>query len=221
MRTGRFRRYPWLRPVCAGLISAQLLLACSMVRESNPPRTATEQLLIASAAERAAEQLASQIPKGQRIFVDTTYFEGTDSKYAIGAVRNHLLRSGARLVPDKANSDVVLEVRAGALSMDERQVLVGIPSFDLPIPLAGVLKVPEIALFSKRRREGVAMFAAAAYRPQDGSPAASAEPKLGYAHETGWRVLIFIGWKTRDYLPEGPETIVEPGAVKSESPQGG
>jgi hypothetical protein len=53
--------------------------ACSLTRESNPPRTATEEFLISTAIDRAVEGLKLDIPKSTSIYLDASDFEGTDS----------------------------------------------------------------------------------------------------------------------------------------------
>jgi hypothetical protein len=186
----------------AAITIASFLLACgcTTVRETSPQRTATEQLLISAAADKAAERLSLAIPKDTRVFVDATNFEGFDGKYAIAAVREHLLKGGARMATDRYSSDVLVEIRSGALSIDESQSLVGIPRF--PIPLAGALTIPELALYKKRVRRGVAKFAATGFKSTDGSYLASSEPQLGYSHETQWVVLLLVSWTATDVVPE-------------------
>ena len=53
-----------------------------------------------------------------------------------------------------------VEIRAGALSIDRRESLVGIPSVDIPVPLTQELSTPEIALYKSEAQEGVAKFVA-------------------------------------------------------------
>lgn len=131
----------------AGMILAMLMLgACTTMRESSPQRTATEQLLISTAVDRAVEQVNLKTPVGTKVFVDADQLEGSDGKYAAGAMKDRLLRGGAHLVADRGKADAVVEVRAGALSIDDKQTLVGTESFDVPVPLAGQFKIPEIAL---------------------------------------------------------------------------
>jgi hypothetical protein len=113
--------------------------ACTTVRETNPPRTATEELLISTAADRAADRLSPAIPNGTKVFVDATYLDGTDAKYATATMRDRLLKLGAHLVVDRKSADMVVELRAGSLSIDEHSFLIGIPSFAVPVPLAGTL----------------------------------------------------------------------------------
>jgi hypothetical protein len=181
--------------------TALLLVACSTEKETSPPRTATEQLLLSTAADRAVEQMALQIPSGKKVFVSTAYFEGVDSKYAVSAIRDRLLKQGVALTDERKEADAVVELRAGALSIDESETLVGIRSFDVPIPLAGPLTLPEIALFKRTERKGVARFAATSYGAKDGLLVASSDPKSGYSHKKEWVVLLFVSWWTDD-LPD-------------------
>jgi len=182
-------------------ILAVVLGACTISRDTTPPRAATEQLLISAAADRAADRLALQIPRDTKVFVDATNFEGYDNKYAIGTVRDRLLKQGARLVADRAGANTVVEVRSGALSVDEHKTLFGIPSFDIPIPLAGALKFPEIALFKKHKWEGIAKIAATGYDAKGGTLVASSGPEYGFSHKTYWVVMLFISWTTDDLGP--------------------
>ena len=176
-----------------------LLAGCTTARESNPPRTATEQLLISTAADRAAGQMLAQFPLGTKVFVDAQYFEGLDAKYTIGAIRDQLAKDGARLVADRGSADLVVEIRLGGQSIDQTSTLFGIPSLDLPIPLAGAFKFPEIALFKKARQIGTAKIAMTGYDQKDGAYKFTVGPGDGYSNRTQWTVLVFLSWTTEDF----------------------
>ena len=135
-----------LWPIGPAVLLAAFIAGCSTERQTDPQRTATEQLLISTAADRAAQSLALDIGPERKAFLDTTNFEGLDGKYAIAAIRSSLLKQGNRFVADKKDADTIIEIRSGALSIDKHEELVGIPSIDIPIPLAGQLGTPEIAL---------------------------------------------------------------------------
>src|SRR5215472_1596538 len=75
---------PSMRP--AAFACLLLLTACNLTRESNPPRAATEELLISTAVDRAVEGLKLDIPKDTSVYLDTSDFEGTDSKYAVSDI---------------------------------------------------------------------------------------------------------------------------------------
>ena len=191
-------------PVVAALLVA-VLSGCTTARDTLPPRSATEQLLISNAADRAAAQLTVGLKPGVKVFPDSSGFEGYDSKYAIGAITEQVLLRGGRLLPDRKSADVVVAIRAGALSVDQNDTLVGIPSMNLPIPLAGTLTTPEFALFAKHQYRGVAKFAATAYDAETGKIIAASGPSFGFSHRTHWVVLFLIAWNTDDLLPKNDQ----------------
>jgi hypothetical protein len=199
------------RSVWLLLGAALSLAACSSAKESSPPRTATEQLMLSAAADRAAERVTLDMPPGSKVFVDAANFEGTDGKYAIGALRDRMLKLGGQLAKDRDSADIVVEIRSGALSLDDKQTLVGIPKFDIPVPLAGPVTFPEIALFKKRQRTGVAKVAATGYGAKEGQLVDATDPQYGLSRETEWVVLLFISWTTNDYMPEEIEQGTDAG----------
>ena len=185
-----------------------MLAGCSTESTSKPARSAIEELLISTAAERAADKLIVQIPSPAKVFVDSSNFEGTDSKYAISAIRDSLLRQGAHLVDDRKNAQTVIEIRSGALSMEEKTFLIGIPSFNIPIPLASTsLPFPEIALYKSDDQEGVAKFAFTAYDIKEGTLRESVAPQFGFSHDVQKTILIFYSWSTNDIFPEKQNTM--------------
>jgi len=191
-------------------LMALALGACSTEKQSSPPRTATEQLLISTAADRAVDKLNLSIPAGTKVFVDASNFEGTDSKYAIATVRDHLLRQGVALVPKREAAQAVVELRAGALSIDEKETLVGIKSFDVPIPLtSSPLKLPEVALYKETERKGIAKIAATAYATADGKLIDSSDPAFGYSHKRKYNILLFFSWRSNDLPKEKNDELID------------
>jgi hypothetical protein len=197
-------------PATILIIAVLALGACSTEKQSSPARTATEQLLISTAADRAMDGLDLSIPAGTKVFVNAENFEGTDSKYAIGAIRDRLLRNGVALVAERGQAEAVVEIRAGALSIDETETLIGIRSFDVPVPLASApLKLPEVALYKKSERKGVVKIAATSYGAADGRLIDSTEPQLGYAHKEEYRLLLFFSWRSSDLPKENGKGLLD------------
>lgn len=188
-------------PAVPMLCALAALAACSSVRQTAPPRAATEQLLISTAGDRAAERLALQLPPGKKVFVDPTNFEGLDGKYVLSCVRDRILHIGGQLVNDKDKADIIVEARAGALSIDEEKFLLGIPAFEFPIPLAGPIKTPELALYKRAVQQGVAKLGITAFDAKEGTLIGSAGPEFGYSHRKEWVVLLMFGWTEQDVRP--------------------
>lgn len=171
------------------------------MRETSPQRTATEQLLVSTAAEHAAAQIDLPV-KGLRVYVDASNVEGADAKYAVAAVREQLLRNGAKIADERHRAEVIVDFRAGALSVDEEQFLVGIPSYNIPIPLSGPVTSPEFALFKREEKRGIAKFYAAAYRSDTGDLVAISDPRYGFSYKREWRLFFLIGWGRDNLLPD-------------------
>lgn len=186
------------------LLCVGLLVGCTTARSTSPTRTASEQLLISAAADRAAQQLSLGIPKGTRIFVDTRYFQGYDNGYAIAAIRTQLLKEGLMLVDDRAKAEAIVQVASGALSTDQKSLLIGIPQLTVPYyPMGNSVTVPEIALFKQAEDKGVAKFVATGYDAKTGKLLASTDPHYGFSHNTNHTVLLFFSWATGDVIPQG------------------
>lgn len=61
---------------CGAVLAFILLFGgCTTVVQTNPQRTAMEEMLLSTAAaDRAAEKLTPQIPENAQLFVDNTNF---------------------------------------------------------------------------------------------------------------------------------------------------
>jgi hypothetical protein len=186
------------------LAAAAFLAGCTAQRGSEPLRTATEQLLISSAADRAAAQLVLAIPKDTRVFVDRQYFQGYDDGYAVNAIRAQLLRQGLALVDDRTKADAIVTVASGALSTDEKSLLIGIPQLTLPfLPIGNSVTVPEIALFKNAQDKATAKFVATGYDAKTGKLIATTDPQYGFSHQTNHTIMLFFSWQTGDLIPPG------------------
>jgi len=178
-----------------------LLSGCTTARETDPQRTATEQLLISTAADRAAAAMRLDVGPDRKCFLDATNFEGIDGKYAVAAIRSSLLKQGTRFVPDQKLADTIIEIRSGALSINKSNTLVGIPAIPLPIPLTEGFATPEIAIYKSEEQEGIAKFAATAYDAKDGQFLDESNPPLGRSHIKR-KVLLSVSWIDNDVHAE-------------------
>lgn len=178
------------------------LSGCVTERQTDTARTATEELLISSAADRAAEEISQKMPSGSKVFLEAGNFDALDGKYAVGTIRDTLLRHGNPLVDKKDGADIVVEIRSGALAIDNHETLVGIPSYNVPIPLAGALSLPKIALYDVVTQEGVAKFAATGTDAKTGALVVASLPQYGFAHKAKHTVMLFFSWATDDLIPQ-------------------
>lgn len=93
---------------------ALLAAGCTTMRQTEPQRTATEEMLISTAADRAAEQIDAKALSGRKVFVDASNYKGLDPEYTVAAVHEALLKGGALLIGDRKAADAVVEMRNGA-----------------------------------------------------------------------------------------------------------
>jgi hypothetical protein len=193
---------PRSHPRAALLVLALLLPGCATVRQTDPPVTANQQLLITSAVDRAVSRLQLPLPAGSKVFFDPANvdLDGTVvyPRYAIAAVRGHLLRQGAQLTAVREEADVVVEMRTGAQSINDRKMLFGLPGLTVPVPLWGAFAIPEIPLFKLHRETGRSKLALVAY-DRDGRFIADTGPIYGEAVRKHWVVLILFSHSSQDY----------------------
>jgi hypothetical protein len=193
-----YPRAGWMLAIAACLG----LGACTTERASVPLRTASEQLLISTAADRAASELSLAIPRNTKVFIDRQYFQGYDDGYALNAIRTQFLRQGLAVVDDRKDAEAVVTVASGALSTDEKALLIGIPALQVPFfPIGTSVSVPEIALFKTAQDKGVAKFVATGYDAKSGKLIATSDPQYGIAHQTNHTILLFFSWQTGDVIP--------------------
>lgn len=178
------------------------LSACATANETRPGRTASEQLLMNHAAEKAARSFWTTVPAGTRVFIDTSYFRGEGADYAISALRDALMAKGGLLADDRNVADVVVEVRLGALSMDQMNRVLGIPSLTLPVsPNFTNATIPELSIYSRRDRTGVAEFSAFAYDARTGRPVALATRAAGETHIRSHKMFMVFTWGPQEVRP--------------------
>ena len=171
---------------------------CTQTTLTAPQRSATEQLLLSTAADRAIASTNLAQFDGKKVFLDASYFDSYDSKYVIGTIRDVLNRSGAFLVNNITNSEIVIEARSGALSIDSAGTLVGVPSSGLPVPLAGTVSIPELAFFKSQKQYSLAKLALLAYETRGGKHLYSSGPLIGRAYNHYYTFIGFITYTSSD-----------------------
>jgi hypothetical protein len=200
------------------LVFAPLLLGgCVTNKTTEPARTATEQLLLSTATDRALRSANLTAFANRTVFLDATYFDSYDSKYVLGTIRDVLSRAGALLVDNFTNSDIIIEARSGALSIDSSDTLLGIPNMAVPIPLAGALQIPELAFYKSSKELSTAKIALLAFVRDSGAHVYSSGPLDGKSHENRYKIL-FVSWIRTD-IPEKQKTEKKAEKYQSYFPQ--
>jgi hypothetical protein len=211
-KTKQARRATAGVPALNGLLAVTMAVAltgCFMPRHTHPPRSATEQLLLSTATDRALAQAQLGQLSGRAVFLDSTHLESYDKPYVIGSIRDLLSSSGALLMPEAAQADIIVEVRSGALSIDSAESLTGIPATGLPIPLAGTVNTPEVPFYKSHRQNSVAKLGLLAYHRESREHLFSSGSLGGQANFNQFQ-LLFLRFRTTD-IPERRGTRLRPG----------
>ncbi len=158
---------------------------------TDPPRSATEQFLVSTAAAEAVSQLALEPLRGRTVFVDAQFFAASEQPFVIGELRSRLLMSGARLAGARNDAQIVMEVRSGGVGIDRSDQFIGVPS----VVLSGTfgenaegfpLVTPEISLLKNIDQRGIASVAYVAYWRDSGEVVAASGPYVGYTRREDW-----------------------------------
>ena len=207
---------------CLVVVSALggMVGGCATIRVTDPLRTATEQFLMSEAVNRAIAQLNFDALRDRKVWVETAYLSGTEvvivsgevrqklftspeQAFATGVVRERLLQSQARLVAERKEADVVLEIRSGGIGIDRTENLIGIPAgvFTSPEGPGGLpLVTPELAIIKTTRQRGFASLAFVAYRVDTGELVTSSGPFVAKTLREDWW-LFGTGPRTVGNIP--------------------
>jgi hypothetical protein len=176
-----------MRPLTYKPLSLPLALlalaGCGTTRWTDTQRTATEQLLVTDAIDRAVNDINFRPLAGHTVFLDTQYVKlanpmlmnNDDPQYLISSLRQHLLASGCVMKEKREDAEYIVEARSGVLGTDRHDLLYGVPQTNLSgmasvqgfgVPAA----IPEIPLAKKTVQRGVAKIAVFAYHRETGRP---------------------------------------------------
>lgn len=158
---------------------------CSSSQTSNTARTSTEQLLISNAIDQALDKVNFTTFTGSKVFLQEKYIDSVDKNYLVASVRHRLLTAGAVLVDSVDDSEVVVEVRSGAVGTTGSESFIGFPEFGIP----GMLALPEVRLAERKRQHGIAKIGIVAYDPKTGAALGQGGVSLARAEDNNW----FIG----------------------------
>jgi hypothetical protein len=152
-----------------------VLSGCGTTRMTYSNRTATEQLLVTDAIDRAVSDINFRALAGQPVFLDTTALGPVlDKEYLGSSMRQHLLASGCVLRDSRDKAEFIVEARAGVVGTDSHNLLFGIPAMQVPqiLPLQGMVPsaIPEVPFAKRQEQRALAKIAVFAYHRETGMP---------------------------------------------------
>ncbi len=136
---------------------------CGTTRWSDTSRTATEQLVISNAIDRAVNEINFEPLAGKEVYFDAQYLKGvTDEHYVVSSLMQHMLSYGCILKESRHEAEYVVVARAGVVGTNRHDVMLGVPSVNLPTvtAISGVPSaIPEIPFAKTTEQKGVAKIA--------------------------------------------------------------
>ena len=137
------------------------------IRGTTTARSPTEELLISNAAERAVLRFDTTPYVGKRVFVDAQRLTAYDASYLLSALRHNLAETGALLVDDRSDAELVLEPRAGTQAVEDAVWGFGIPS--LPLSFFGTSTITPPLTITYRRQHGWTKLQVFSYEADTGA----------------------------------------------------
>lgn len=125
---------------------------CSSRVLTNTPRSAIEQLLLSRAVDKALEKLTLPELKDKRVFIDFSNLKAYDQEYIKVATRARMAQLGATLVAKAEEAELVAEVASGAVGLEYKSAVIGLPA--LPVPNSPV-PFPEAPLHRTTEQTGI------------------------------------------------------------------
>lgn len=173
-----------------------ILVGCTGgIRDTTTARTATEVLLVSTAAERAIKQYeVSGVLKGKKVSIDDARYDSIDKPYVVSALRNHLAAAGVILSSEEP--DYILEMRNGTLGIYDNDFTFGVPG--LPIILGNVgaalppLVTPPLNIFRRDTSQGWCKMQLWVYDAKTNEHVSTSKELWGSSYYNQW-VILFIG----------------------------
>jgi hypothetical protein len=181
-------------------ISAVMAVGCTVVRETQPDRTATEQLILSHAVIDAARQIEADAVAGKKVMLNLSYLKTVDVEFTKGELRDRLLQLGAELVPDADAAQIIVEARSPGLGIDDFRTMIGIPEIPIPVPSVGVFTTPALSVYKYDRQHGKAGISLTGIEVATGKHVFSVGPIIGNAVHSDMRLIGIPIYKNRKYL---------------------
>ncbi len=195
--------------LCGGALL--MLSGClGNIRESTSAKTATEDLLITTAVQRAVDQFSGSargVFNGKSVFVSSAFMEGERGKYAESAMRDMVTEAGASMAADEASADLVAEVRTATSGIKDSGFGFGLPELPLPVPNSSLnTMIPALYLFYRDKQEGWAKFRVWVKQTSDGNYVAKSGDLWGHSYYSKWTIFAVgpFDWSNDIYPEETP-----------------
>lgn len=188
-----------VRIITCILMFCLCISGCATASKTETPRSATEQLLLSHAVDRAMGDVFFAFCRGRKVHLDTSAMACVDKEYCVASLHDVLAQAGG-LLSDAKDAEIIIVPRVGALGTDAEDFLLGLPSLPIVVPGTGSMETPEIALFKMDTQTAQAKIRLLAYNAKTKEHIAT-QSAYGDAYFRGYTILFIISFDTSD-LPE-------------------
>ena len=182
--------------VCATLA----ITGCTDPSITNTGRNAVQELLLSHAVERGLDKMDFRPLKDKKVLLDYVYLAPqTYKEYFQACAETCLYTSGAVIVNKAEDADYIVRLYVGALATESTHWNIGTPTLPLPIPDTSLsVAIPELSLFKRITRNGVARFSAIVLDAKTKKPFLVYREVNAVSQYNNWIVLFVIPFHSCD-----------------------
>ena len=181
-------------------VTALLMSGCADPNITRTGRSAIEQLVLTTAADRTIGKMSFRFLKGEKVRLDySNMTPQVDKNYIQGILENRVSATGAiiALKPDEAK--YVLRPVCATFATEDDKIMFGTPQLPIPIPQAGIsVIIPELPIFKRIRRFGYCKLGVEVLEAKTNKLVKVEGPFISGAVNTNW-VILFFPFVTRDF----------------------
>lgn len=167
-------------------MACAVFTGCTTSRTTHTARTGLEQLLVSNAVDRTLDQTPLPPLSGRKVYVEEKYLDAVDKNYVVGSLRQRVLQQGGHLTDNKEDSEITIEICAGAVGTDSTESYLGVPGLTVPgLPV----ELPEVRVFERSSQYGTAKLNLVAYATATGELLHDAGQSLARSDENRWAVM--------------------------------
>ena len=181
-------------------VTALLMSGCADPNITRTGRSAIEQLVLTTAADRTIGKMSFRFLKGEKVRLDySNMTPQVDKNYIQGILENRVSATGAiiALKPDEAK--YVLRPVCATFATEDDKIMFGTPQLPIPIPQAGIsVIIPELPIFKRIRRFGYCKLGVEVLEAKTNKLVKVEGPFISGAVNTNG-VILFVPVVTRDF----------------------
>ncbi len=182
------------RTISIMTLLAVYISACSLpARRPTDPKTPEEQALISRALEKSAAKAQLQMPRGTKIFVETTGLT-SDHPFVGHVIEGWLGRQGLIICRTREEATHQVRVIVESIGPTQSTKIFGIPGGDANAGLLGI-RLPEIALYKKDVKKGYVRFYLDVYETTTGKHLQATEPYSNAISYKDYTLFFIFTWQ--------------------------